>query len=233
MFDPDDIDWLALSAPAEEPRFDVVFLLHDRFYIGDPNDGAEIADPSRYVPIASPGTDSVLSVTDVAGREQELALHYRRIIEMAAKHRRPFSQIRHYFWMRLILRWRSGETSLPWYDHWLSMTPLLDWLDSAGNGQHWYDVDQGWEMLVRRRSTHFFVREGDGDGQEALNIQVEREPLLRSIAPLRQQTTAAIAMLTEHLGADVWSAYLYQPNVRFGTKDWSPHAKPKKIDRLK
>ncbi|HEV2572341.1 MAG TPA: hypothetical protein VGU72_11455 [Beijerinckiaceae bacterium] len=226
MFDPDDIDWLAHAAIADAPRVDVVFLLNDRFYIGNPNDGAEIADPKHYVPLASPATDGTFSVSEVENRGDELALYYRRLVEMAAHHRQPFGQIRQYFWMRLVLRWREGETFLPWYDHWREMTSLLDWLDGAGNGQHWYDVDQGWEMLVRRRGHHFFIREGDGDGNEILNIQMEREPLLRGIAPLQRQTTTAIALLTERLGADVWSTYLYQPDVRFGTKDWSP--KPSK-----
>ena len=120
---------------------------------------------------------------------------------------KSLNEIRHHFWLRMVLI-SDGETvSFPWCDTWSEMDRFFQWLETADDGKDWWDADQGWEMAVIRAGDRFHVREGDGEDEEYFNIALPREPLLASVASLRDRVPKLIARLADRIGEDNWTTH--------------------------
>ena len=229
MFHWDDREWLARATPVDNPRVDVCFALLDHFFTGDPNDADQFEDPRFRVPLPAPaigaGDSYVLSTTMVIGREEALGRHYREVAEQAAAIGLPFDHYCHHFWLRLSIAWEEEALSFPWFDTWSDMDRLLGWLPVAEEDQDWWEADEGWEMAVVRRGDRFFARQGNGEGEEHLNVSMNRAGLLASAEGARTRTVAVIGKLSAYLGADVWTQPTDGQEVVFGTGDWDPNGR--------
>jgi hypothetical protein len=226
MFDQHDREWLDRAQAVQNVRVEVTFNLMDHFYVGDPNDHAQIMNPAYSEPLAAPaigeGGIYSLSADEVRGHEALLAAHYREVVERATRLGRPFEHYSQHFWMRLNILWDGDGLQIPWSDTLIDIDRFLAWLPRAEDGADEWDIEQGWEMIMIRRGGFFFLRAGDGDGEEYLNIRMDAEPLARSAVVARERTVAIIAELTRLLGADVWTRFVYKQKVEFGTPDWNP-----------
>jgi hypothetical protein len=226
MFDLESSEWVKASKSVEEPSVVVSFLTQVRFYVGDPNDPDQLDDESCYLPLATPNSADSISVASVVGKEEALAGYYRRVVELAAARGQGFDQFGHHFWMRLAIRWRGGQCVFPWYDTWGDMDRLLGWLPLADDGEQYWDIDQGWELVVVRKGDAFHFRQGDGYGNESENVRLDREALLRSLKSVRSDVREVIDELEVHLGADVWTKRIAQQQISFGAPDWDPRRPP-------
>jgi hypothetical protein len=157
MFDCNDFEWVERATPVRNPRADVLFLVAEDFYTGDPNNHEQLSDPIYRERLSPPFEGGLVSVSQVADDIGPLAHHYRRIVEMAARQwlPPPVEGLRHYFWMRLAFIWEGNAFSFPWYDTWSEMLGVIEWLASADEGGSWNDIEQGWEATFLRRGSHF------------------------------------------------------------------------------
>lgn len=225
MFDTEDFGWCDRSILAPEPSVDITFLTSDRYYVGDPNDPLQLSDPNCYVSLARAALTDMISVSDLRENEADLAFYYRDIIEREVSINRTFEQFSHYFWMRLQFSWTWGGFLFPWYDSWSDMEPLLTWMAVAEDGAEWFDIEQGWEMQICLRAGQFHLRQGDGEGDEQLNIKIDRDTILKSTETAKKNCVHVIGELSRYLGTDVWTRRTYRQRVVFGTDAWSPYNK--------
>jgi hypothetical protein len=219
-------DWMDRAEAVDDPDVEVGFLTRPSFFVGDPNDGDQIRDPRFEIALPTSGVgDAVtqmLNSRTAVGREEELAAHYRAVVDQAAAIGRPFNHYRHHFWMRLGISWGSDCLSFPWYDSWSEMENLLGWLLRAEDGEDWHDADQGWELVAVRAGSRFYFRLVDpDDGEEYCVVSIDSEALLEKVHALRGRVLPIIDALSALLGTDVWTSYRYD-DVIFGTADWRP-----------
>jgi hypothetical protein len=221
----DSRDWLDRAESATDPDVEIFFAIRPTFYVGDPNDPAQIGNPKFEVPLPVPaigdGTVDALSTKAVLGRERELAAHYRAVVERAKEAGQRFDDIRTHFWMRLWIGWKGGDLAFPWYDGWKEMEDLLGWIETAEDGAHWWDADQGWELTALRKGPLLCFRMSDGREEEHAAVRIDREALLAQAHALRGRISAIIRELSSLLGADVWTEYRHD-EVIFGSGDWRP-----------
>src|SRR4051812_19363753 len=80
---PDDHEWTARSAPADDLTPRIRFLLKGTVYTGDPNDGAQFKSAAFNPPVSLPTfsrqDDLRPTSSEAVGHEDELADYYRRV----------------------------------------------------------------------------------------------------------------------------------------------------------
>ncbi|MBA4719797.1 MAG: hypothetical protein H2067_01625 [Alcanivorax sp.] len=223
-----DVDWKQNPKELEAVEAEICFLLSDSFYTGDPNDISQIENEeyqeNNPLPSFKREVASIVRTSEALGYEEELIFFYRQIVEKAVRYEKDFNSIRPYFWMRLWLREKDGESaiSFPWYDSLNEMQRFFSALGSYDDpGKVYWDADQGWEIHVAADDKFFYIRQLDPDeGEEYENIKVPKEGLIKTVDELNQRATSIIATLAEGIGVDVWSEHLQE--ARFGTHEWQP-----------
>jgi hypothetical protein len=207
--------WFAEAVDVPSLEAEVCFLLKSEVYHGpdqpsDPSDLKRLVEPLP-TPVIPRFAPSMVRTAEAVGHEAQLASHYREVVRIARKHRRPFNAIRHHFWLRFWL-WdteRKIYVCFPWYDSFSEIEHFMDALAKGGSGLLFHDQDQGWEMEVHSLHGNFYFRERDPDADETRSIVcVPRDSLLATLASLRGRTAGLIEHLSAALGADVWSSYV-------------------------
>ena len=223
MFDLSDHSWTHDATSLDDPEVAVFFLTQDHFLTGDPNNPAHFDDPRHNARLAHASPKGFVRLSDFAAEQDRLIAHYREITTLAVQFSKPFEHMRQYFWMRLAIGSGSEGLSFPWYDHWAEFDRVLQWIETATEGEQFDDIDQGWEFVILRRNGWFFARQGDGEGTESGNFRLPADRLIAAARRVRQEGPAAISVLTAALGADVWSRHHYEAEaITFGTADWQP-----------
>ncbi len=209
MFDPQDRSWTTKSIVLTNTNAEIRFSLADEFY-KDPN----ILDETSRVAIPAPALESedpyYPSSIEVLSHVGALAEHYRAVLKLARLYGHSYNEYCQHFWLRLQFEGAEGGIPFPWYDTLESMERLFDWLHSAADGDEWHDVEQGWEVIAIRIGQHFHLRLGGFDqGGEFANFALPRDPLLASVASLRERMGALVTRLTAELGEDYWTRHRY------------------------
>ena len=227
-------DWMNESKSIDKLDVWIGFLLKDSFYIGDPNDHAQLGDPAFRQPLALPDflppSEREASSASVAGHELALAEYYKRLVEQAAQCNKEFDEISYCFWMRMELRNEEEDVSVsfPWYDTLSEIRGFIEWLEDAPDSETFCDVEQGWQLDGYLREGHVYLLETNPDAKDdktqRINVVTPRAALLDAAKQAEGQTTQIVARLTEELGADVWT--YYRRGVRFGTAAWQPGYAP-------
>lgn len=209
MFDEKDRTWLQDSIAMETVEAEVFFVLKEDFYKGDeatffenqndtlPLQPPAIAAKSAYQPVS----------LEVLGKESELAVYYKSVLELARKFGKKPSAVSHHFWLRMFLRADDTVVGFPWYDTWTEMLSFLDWLSSSTDGATWWDIEQGWETAAICVGPRIHIREGDGEDEIYTNVSFPRDEMLVSAAGLKERMPLIISRLTREVGADYWTKH--------------------------
>jgi hypothetical protein len=208
MFDPEDRVWLERSSYVPDGEVEVLFLLSKTFYGGDLKQYRPDAENVTPLPgFSDEAAAHEVPTAKALGREQDVLHHYRSLLRLAEANGRSFKDIQPHFWQRLVIGGSEGVVRFSWYDTWEEMKGVIDWLATANSGDDWYDVDQGWELHIVRQGARFHFREGSGEGEEFCNLAVGVEAIQSSIAQLKLRFYRIIEVLSEELGADLWTAH--------------------------
>jgi hypothetical protein len=209
--------WFEDAKAISSLDMEVCFLLQDTFYYG-PDTHPHVAERKLVEQLTPPEIPrkvaGMVRSSEATGYEQQLAAYYKQVVQLGRRHKKPFNNIRHYFWLRFWL-WNSAEqvhVPFPWYDTYSEVDRFLVSLSSTRTGQVYYDRDQGWELEIQVEDDTLFVRNRDPDQDEThFVIAVPYQALLAQVVPLRQRTTHLIGQLAQALGADVWTTYIDMP----------------------
>lgn len=204
-----ETDWYRRSAPADDLRPQIAFVLREDVYLGDPNDSAEIKSGRNRKPLALPSFARQMpleaSSAEVVGHEAALATYYRQIDEALGARGRDREL---YYWLRLTFRSQLASATLdfPWWDRLSDMRPLLKWIANAADESRFDDQDQGWGVAGIRRGErlhllHYYPEED----QELANVSVDRAKLIERTRAEISRTEAIIAQLRTVLHIDPWS----------------------------
>lgn len=190
-------EWHSQTAPVEKVEAEICFLLLEEF------NGRPLELPSfpRLVRL-------LVRTSELTGNEESLASYYRQLLNLAQKERRPFNEVRHYFWLRLFF-WNTdaGFTiSFPWYDTYSEMLPILRRVMSGESGELFWDRDQCWEINVEAHAGRLYVREWDPDYEEIHMLANFPLQSLQALIPaLMKRAEEQIARLSQLLGTDYWT----------------------------
>ncbi|MGB0908654.1 MAG: hypothetical protein ACPGVT_14290 [Maricaulaceae bacterium] len=241
----EDYSWCERAVFAGEAELQSYFSTDPQYYFGDPNAMrlSDFDDPKLHLalPVLSfnPDGNSFTRAEDILGHETELGAYYRALVERAYHYGHDFNSIRQYFWMRSSIVSKTGDFGIgfPWYDNSAEFSPMFKWITEGGEGETFFDVDQGWQLngIIKGESVYFLESEDD------FPINWETTDIYNNVAldlaSLRAQVQANAAIvkgiieaLTAEVGVDVWTKYHYD-DVTFGTEIWHP-VKPKKAGFL-
>ncbi len=228
-------EWIAESESIDHLDISIYFLLHEKFYFGDPNNWKKLKDKAYYLPLVLPDFPRIEPLRarcrEIIGHEHKLIEYYRRIIEQAVRHDYDFKQISQYFWMRLELNHTQMNIyfPFPWYDTASEINRFLDWLIEMPQNNPFCDVDQGWQIdaqLVGDR-VHLLqsipdeeMDENEDEDEGSSNVAVAWQPLVKQAVEEKQRATKIIADLTAALGIDLWTSCGYQFNPRLDKANW-------------
>jgi hypothetical protein len=216
----DDIRWMDRSRLVDRLDIEIFFQLHSSFYVGDPNNSAQILDKAYREPFALPAFpvahERGATTAEIAGHEPLLADYYRRLLKRASEVNKGFEQIALYFWMHMDI-WNEKENvhiAFSWYDHLSEMSTFIDWLETASEADLFVDVDQGWQVDGCVVGDHIHLREVDPDTrEEGVNVAVPRAALVDAARQVERRAAGIIAFLTEAIGTDYWTSYRSRSTV--------------------
>jgi hypothetical protein len=208
----DDIRWMDRSRLIDRLDIEIFFQLNRIFYLGDPNNSAQISDRTYREPFALPAfpvaDESSASTAEIVGHEPLLADYYQRLLERASQVNKGFDQISQYFWMSMSI-WNEEEDvhiGFSWYDHLSEMSSFIEWLATAPEADLFVDVDQGWQVDGCVVGDHIHLREVDPDTrEERANVAVPRAALVDAARQVEHRAAGIIALLTEAIGTDYWT----------------------------
>ena len=219
-----DESWMEQSVPVEDAEIQLYFLTQQTFLTGDPNNPAHFDDPRYNAPIPSAFPDGYAELARFEANQAQLITYYREVVELAGD--RPFDHWRQYVWMRMAITWgESDAIGFPWYDTWSEMERFVQFLETDGEDDRFDDIDEGWDVLAIRKGGHFYLRMTDGypDWEVLANVRLPAAYLADLAKAVRIKAEDAIQTLTNALGADVWTRYVYNDeSIMFGTSDWHP-----------
>jgi hypothetical protein len=209
MFDFDDRTWVDKSLIATHANVAIAFLLTTHYH---PGANAPDIEHAIALPLSLPATaragSCAVSSDDATDNEQGLVDHYEAVLQHARRYGHAYHECSHYFWLSLRISWSERVLSFPYHTS-AEMSPMFDRLARADDGDAWSDIGQGWEMIAVRVGSHFHFREGDGDGNEHVNIALPRDELLESIAAKRDRMRVIIDRLVNKFGEDYWTHHRY------------------------
>jgi hypothetical protein len=208
-------NWWESSSHTSTLQVEICFLLADNFYIGDPNNHAQLNDPTFQIPLDMPNfpryVHQMARSEEVVSYEDTLANYYLQIARLAKQHGQDFNTIGHYFWLRLCL-WNTEEDvhiGFPWYDSMNEFGNFFAGLRQNKSGVIYSDMDQGWELNVWQGNNTFHFQQRDPDDNiEHVNICVAQDQIVPQLDVVEARTQKIITHLSEKLGADAWSAYV-------------------------
>jgi hypothetical protein len=208
----DDIRWMDRSRLIDRLDIEIFFELNSTFYLGDPNNSAQIRDKTYREAFALPAfpvaDECGASTAEIVGHEPLLADYYQRLLERASQVNKGFDQISLYFWMRMSI-WNEKENvhiAFSWYDHLSEMSSFIEWLGTAPQADLFVDVDQGWQVDGCVVGEHIHLREVDPDTrEERVNVAVPRAALVDAARQVERRAATIIAFLTEAIGTDYWT----------------------------
>lgn len=202
--------WAAQSVPCDDLQPEIVFLLRETIFIGDPSSAAEVGNPAFQARIERPEfsrRDARTATTvEAAGHEAALAEYYRALIARRAE--AGWEPRDEDFWLRLMFFAPEGapRVGFSWYDSLSQMRPLLRWLQEAEVGQLFCDMDYEWRFTALRRGEVFHFLQDDPQGETSVaNVVVPRGAFLERIEALESRVTALLTRLSADTGVTVWN----------------------------
>ena len=206
----DEIDWLDATSTVDSVQLDIGFIIRDTFYYGEPNnftpeDWQTLREPLRQPDLKLFGSFALAS--EVEFRVATLIDHYEDVLRLAHKHGRNIQDQQSYFWLRPLI-YRSDElnVSFPWYDTLAESKRFLDSIASGGDGELFWDCDQGWELTVYGLKNRTYIRERNPEnGGEHTRINFPSSQLCEQVAVVRERVDRIVRQLRLHFGHDFWS----------------------------
>jgi hypothetical protein len=206
--------WISEAKPVSLLNAELCFLLKEDFYFGpDRHAGVDTSAFTQRLSLPSfpRSAPSMVLMSELDGREDELSAYYQQVVELAIHHGLNFNSIRHHFWVRLWM-WNSEEdvdVSFPWYDSYSEVARFLNALLAVESGEVDYDIEQGWEMEVEAYAGHVYIRQRNPDDDETyMCIRVPRDELVLQVQQVMARSINTIMLLTEAMGEDVWTSYV-------------------------
>ena len=220
-----------------EFRYQLAVAAAPTLYVGDPNQHEDFDKAELNILLPTLPDDYVNN--DYADAKKILddpgpyITYLRALVEEVVRQRLPFQHQTHMFWIRLNFLTDSDEHFLefPIYDHLSSMERLMAWMLGEREVEPvYFDIDQGWDFHALPQDGKVVFHMGDGEVLDMLSISGETYALFAvPDKDVRREARAAldtakrlVKLLTEAVGADVWSRYLYDEEPTFGTADWTP-----------
>jgi hypothetical protein len=189
---------------------DIGFLIHDDLYYGDPNDPLALSSGRWRAPLYKPHFNvqyQYVYTGDPTWNTEQLVRYYDDVTRKLLRYRVPLKGSSHYFWTKIYLKLDDEYVKFPWYSTIDDVTSLLAALTKATEGEVFYDVDDGWEIIMLARNGTLFLREWYSDANTAYSfdlalVQNQAHELLNRINPIMDHLRTALA-------ADYWSYKLY------------------------
>jgi len=220
-------DWMKESKPIDHLEVEICFQLAEPFYMGDPNNSRQLDDDKFYEETKLPSFARVIETMartrEVISNEQELANHYKAIVDYSSSQGLSLDEVRQYFWLRLWF-WNTKENvhiGFPWYDTLSEMQSFFKWISTSSETEPFEDMDQGWQFDAIVKDDRVYLREAEfNTDEEYANISVPVANFVKEITAVEKRAISVITELTEELGVDVWTTHLQSAN--FGTSTWQP-----------
>lgn len=211
---------------------EICFLLKKEFYYG-PDRHTEIVSGKYMQPLTLPSfsrkVELLARTSEIISNESTLADYYLQVINIAQKHKKPFNNYRHIFWIRLWL-WNTDASihiSFPWYDSQSEIDGFIDSVITTESGQVYWDADQGWELEVIAENGFLYIRHGSPEDDETYSaIKVPRDVVVSQLINVQNRSKSIISYLSQSIGADLWSKYnesfepSCKPNAEAQIKPW-------------
>lgn len=213
MFDIHDLTWLDRSVRRDRAGVEAYFWRSPTFPIGD-----DPMDEAARLPLPGvshlPPHESRLASSEVDGDEGPLVEYYRAVLNLARVYGQSERDAAHHFWISFEVFFGLSDV-VPFFCDFgfRSVREVWDAIAGLSDADVYSDIDQGWEVLVRRRGADLHFRYGDGAGIEAgdehgkefANLVASRDTLLRSIDDATVRLERLVPRLTEALGTDYWT----------------------------
>ncbi len=103
----------------------------------------------------------------------------------------------------------SGDEELiscAWHDTVEEALSLLNAIVSPGDGELYYDIDQGWELQVLADQSKVQIKQADPDsGTVQAYFQCDRHALATQAQAANQNLCEMVSWLSSKLGGNYWS----------------------------
>jgi len=230
-------EWCKNSIFCDDIKINTYFNTDPIFYFGDPNfeNHVESGDFKKYFDLPKLSFNAEenqwSSLESLAGHEKEMGRYYRALIEKAKLSSRDFNSIRQHFWMRSTLASPSQQigVSFPWYDSSSEFSSIYKWIMTGTEGEHYLDVEQGWILngIILNGKIYLLETDDSNFNEPHLseiysNISFDQARAQSTIAKNIAEVQNTISKLTDEIGVDVWTKYIYANKVNFGTAEWRP-----------
>jgi len=209
-----DKDWVSKSTHQNNINLEIGFILASAFFI---DDDPQTNQPSKFdniIPVASPNfikkEQNIALASEVLGNEKELAIYYKRLIDLASNYNKKYQQIYRYFCLRLEICNSNKSICIPFpkYSSLSDMKPFFIWLLSCNNNSSFsdFDLELGWEFnaICLKNKLHFRVSNSD-DSIDKINISVDKDSFLFISKQQKAITDNIVNYLTKVLSVDLWT----------------------------
>ena len=232
-----DFSWVNDATLTSDVKIKTFFNTNPQYYFGDPNpkNHMDLENPDFHLDLPqlsfNPKKQHWTNLEEIIGNEKEFSDYYRYLIEQALKNGHNFNSFRHHFWIRSTIYSSTKEVGIgfPWYDSNSEFSRMYQWILAGEEGSTYYDTDQGWNLegIIQNRKVYFLETDDEylNDKSKAeiyANIGFEIDSLKSTILSNSNSLKGVIENLTKRLGQDVWTSYIYNEDLIFGTKDWKP-----------
>ena len=210
----DEKEWIKHTVAMDDFTVDVGFLISGDFYYGAPNDWAELQSgrnrTSLHRPIlTTPG--NVVLVSSLGATIDDLATYYADVLANVQAHNKNIKQCLHYFWIRPYIIFAENAVGCPWYDRYYEVERFLSALVTIeGDGEIYWDCDQGWELNVVAEGERVHIREWDPDDELVwTSIHCPSTNIKQQSRDILAKTNVVMEQLRSTFGEDYWSMKSY------------------------
>ncbi|SHK07176.1 hypothetical protein SAMN02745194_04109 [Roseomonas rosea] len=209
---------MAAARPAARFLCDAFFRIPEDVYVGPDHAitqedwrGLRVPVPAPNLPLRMPGK---VATTDLLGREEGLAEHGARLLEVAGAHGKAASMTRPspYFTVAPAILGPDGLLATwPWSDTLPEAVLALEALAAADRAAPgtilWDDEDQGWHLRIIGAGASACLVEWDAEGPPPAEDawRVDAAELAGQAASALERLRTVHARLVKRLGRDLWS----------------------------
>ncbi|MHA7899208.1 MAG: hypothetical protein ACX94B_05040 [Henriciella sp.] len=157
-------------------------------------------------------SDAAINARLAETRFDDLALHYRAVIDLAEQYGIAYPTYFYHFWQRLVFAFDTQTIEFITYDCWDQMRPLFQWFHQAAEGDVFIDSAQSWEISIARVGPNFHFRVIDqASDTRAAPVACAGSDLLTELTALEDRVQRTINALVSRFGRDYWTSLQLDP----------------------
>lgn len=205
-----ETNWKNTTTNISNINITIAFLTNRQFYFGSDKNRKQLEkwedfSEALYLPFQNP--DLLITTENIKDNKEELIKYYENVVALSKKHGKKISPS--YFWIRPLLRDKEDNkilTGFPWYDTMNEVKYLFSELQKEEEGTVFYDVDQGWELVIENKDGKIYLQESDPDYNEIhCSINFDRNSMIQQSVFVLHETQKIINKLVKHFGFDCWT----------------------------